>query len=61
MYHRMMSASSASTYTEKSKKSLRASPIVPLLRGRGGCRTLSPSIMRMSGCRTTSCWLGTMS
>ena len=37
------------------------SPIVPLLRGRGGCRTLSPSIMRMSGCRTTSCWLGTMS
>ena len=49
MYQRRMSLVAASTYTEKSKKSLTARPVRPSCRTPAGCSTLRPSTITMSG------------
>jgi hypothetical protein len=56
-----MSSVAASTYTEKSMKSLTASAVSPSRGGAAGCSTLRPSSSRMSGRRTVCTAPGTMS
>ena len=60
-YQFRIARSEASTYTVKSKKSLTTRAPEPSLRGLGGCSTLSPSTMRMSGWFTVIFSPGTMS
>ncbi len=61
MYQSRMCPVPASTYTEKSKKSLTARPVRPSSRTRAGCRTLRPSMITMSGLLTTIFSSGTTS
>jgi hypothetical protein len=56
-YQRRMSSAAASTYTEKSMKSLTASAAP----AGAGCSTFSPSSTRMSGRWVTVCSPATMS